>query len=66
MGHPAGDHSKEVAFEEMRMKTRFRLISSAWIRLQESNARQSTVGLFKTQYSLGESFQAIVPIPGAQ
>lgn len=65
MGHPAGGHSKEVAFKEMRMKTRFRLSSSAWIRFQESNARQSTVGIFKVQYSLGESFQAaIVPIPG--
>lgn len=34
VGHPAGGHSKEVIFEKMRMKTRFRLTSSAWIRFQ--------------------------------
>lgn len=34
MGHPAGGHSKEVTFEEMRMKTRFRLTLSAWMRFQ--------------------------------
>lgn len=34
VGHPAGGHSEEVIFEKMRMKTRFRLTSSAWIRFQ--------------------------------
>lgn len=53
-----------VIRKDGKMKTQFRLPSSTWIKPGKSNARRF---IFKTQYSLGKSFQAtVIPIPGAQ
>lgn len=59
------EEGMETNYEEVKVKIQFRLTSSAWIRLGESDARQFIVSIFKT-LQFGKKFPAtVIPIAGA-